>query len=132
MSELGYPTESRYSLHFTKAELNCKCGCKPTMLIQKNLTRLAEELEKLRHVIGLPVQITSGYRCEAYNHLCGGAPLSQHMSGLAADIWVRGKTPAQVKAAAEKVLGFRVGGIGLYRGWIHVDLRTGGPVRWRG
>ena len=132
VSDLEYPTMTRYSQNFTKAELNCKCGCKPPAMIEAHLTELAEALERLRSKIGLPIQITSGYRCEEWNHLCGGADKSQHLTGLAADIWVRGKTPSQVKAAAEKIPEFFAGGIGLYRGWVHVDLRRTGPARWRG
>lgn len=123
---------TRYSPNFTKQELNCRCGCKTPTGVEVNLARLAEELESLRKVIGLPIQITSGYRCAEYNRLCGGAPESQHQHGFAVDIWVRGKTPGQVKAAAEKVDAFRKGGIGLYRGWVHVDMRANGPARWRG
>lgn len=124
---------SKYSLNFTTAELNCKCGCKTPAAIAENLVRLADELEKLRKLIGLPIQITSGYRCEEWNRLCGGAPESQHTQGLAADIWVRGRTPGQVKKAAEfACTAFRLGGIGLYRGWVHVDMRANGPARWKG
>jgi len=121
---------TRYSLNFTKAELNCKCGCKTPANIEANLARLADELEKLRHLIGLPIQVSSGYRCPEWNRLCGGAPESQHQYGLAADVWVRGRTPGQIKKAAEFITAFRLGGIGLYRGWVHVDIRSGGPARW--
>ena len=131
MSDLEFPTMSRYSPNFTKIELNCKCGCKTPANIEANLTRLAEQLELLRRHIGLPLQVTSGYRCEEHNRLCGGAPESQHTQGLAADGWVRGKTPAQVRDAALRVSLFRMGGIGLYKGWVHVDIRANGPARWR-
>lgn len=131
MSDLEFPTITRYSPNFTKAELNCKCGCKPSAEVQNNLTGLAEKLEILRKMVGLPIQINSGYRCDEWNKLCGGADGSQHRFGLAADIWVRGKTPSEIKRYAERVPAFACGGIGLYRGWVHVDIRRNGPARWK-
>ncbi len=56
----------------------------PEVLV--NLTRLATQvLQPLRDKVG-PVQITSGYRCEALNKAVGGAENSAHLYGLAADI----------------------------------------------
>ena len=46
-------------------------------------------LEPLREALGLPIIITSGYRCKALNHLlvCHSNK-SQHMEGCAADFYV--------------------------------------------
>ena len=54
-----------------------------------NLERLvAEVLDPLREAWGGPVHVNSGYRCQALNRAVGGAPRSQHMRGLAADVTV--------------------------------------------
>ena len=55
-----------------------------------NLCRLCENtLEPLREELGLPVIITSGYRCKALNErITHHANCSQHMSGCAADFYV--------------------------------------------
>ena len=45
-------------------------------------------LEPTRQHFGLPIQVTSGYRCPQVNRLVGGAETSQHMKGEAADITV--------------------------------------------
>ena len=46
-------------------------------------------LEPLRNVLGLPIIITSGYRCKALNHLLVNHSVkSQHMNGQAADFYV--------------------------------------------
>lgn len=127
---MTYPTDTHYSANFTKGELRCKCGCTPPNEIEVALCRLAASLEKLRASVGGPLQVTSGYRCPSWNEKCGGAKTSQHMQGIAADVWARGKTPGQIKALAEKITEFKNGGIGLYRGWVHVDLRNG-TARWR-
>jgi len=54
-----------------------------------NLQNLCEQiLEPLRQHVGVPVVITSGYRCPELNRLVGGVPNSQHLLGEAADIVV--------------------------------------------
>ena len=52
-----------------------------------NLKNLCEQvLEPLRQHVGVPVIISSGYRCPALNQAVGGVPNSQHLKGEAADI----------------------------------------------
>ena len=46
-------------------------------------------LEPLREALGLPIVITSGYRCKKLNHLMVNRSVkSQHMNGQAADFYV--------------------------------------------
>ena len=46
-------------------------------------------LEPLRNALGLPIIVTSGYRCKALNHLLVNHSVkSQHMNGQAADFYV--------------------------------------------
>lgn len=53
----------------------------------KNLKNLCEQvLEPLREHFGIPVVISSGYRCPQLNKAVGGVPNSQHLKGEAADI----------------------------------------------
>ena len=48
-------------------------------------------LEPLREALGLPIIITSGYRCKALNELITHhSTRSQHRTGEAADFWVQG------------------------------------------
>lgn len=70
-------------------------------------------LEPLREALGLPIIITSGYRCKALNHLlvCHSNK-SQHMEGEAADFVVQnGQSPSsKIKvqgsdAASSKIKG---------------------------
>ena len=55
-----------------------------------NLKTLCKKvLEPLRQELGLPVIITSGYRCATLNNLIANhARRSQHLQGLAADFYV--------------------------------------------
>ncbi len=57
----------------------------PAANIVKNLRLLARGLERVRTLIGFPLEISSGYRCPELNRRVGGATSSQHSLGLAAD-----------------------------------------------
>jgi zinc D-Ala-D-Ala carboxypeptidase len=50
-----------------------------------HLTILAMGLEKVRALLGAPMNISSGYRCQALNRAVGGVPDSAHIDGYAAD-----------------------------------------------
>lgn len=108
--------------HFVEGEMACKCCGK--ILYHPELMR---KLETLRHQIGRPITVTSGYRCESYNNKVGGAPASQHLLGTAADITVRGMTVDVLANHAEKIFD----GVGKYpdQKFVHVDVR-GFPQRW--
>ncbi len=43
-------------------------------------------LQPVRDRLGIPIRVTSGYRCARLNTLLGGARNSQHMTGEAADL----------------------------------------------
>ncbi len=130
----------RLSKHFVLDEFICKCGCgvpsefkDEDQEIIANLKRLANEvLEPLRTALGnSPLMITSGYRCPRYNRRVGGAKNSFHLKGLAADVVSKHKSPAEVhRVALQLQKAGKIGGVGLYKGFTHVDL---GPKRtWRG
>ena len=108
-------TADPLSAHFKSQEFACHhCG---HLLVSD---RLLSKLEALRAKLNAPIQITSGYRCPAHNTDVGGARKSQHILGRAADIKVKGYTPAQVALAA-KELGFAF--VKTYPSWVHVDVR---------
>lgn len=81
-------------LHFTLSELiksdtadRLKIDNTPKGYEYISLTRLVlNTLEPLREICGHPIQITSGFRCEALNKAVGGVSNSQHIRGEAADI----------------------------------------------
>lgn len=76
-------SEKRYTEQFT-----------PPQEVINNLRNLCiNVLEPLRALVGKPIIITSGYRCERVNgSVPGSATHSQHLDGMAADTHVEGMT----------------------------------------
>jgi uncharacterized protein YcbK (DUF882 family) len=89
---------------------------------------------------GQEFTVTSGYRTRAFNEAlrAAGHPVvedSQHCEGRAVDVVFHRARPIEVYAA---VLGLhlrhkiRLGGLGLYAGWVHLDIRNGALAQWFG
>ena len=63
--------------------------------VRANITALVDNvLDPLRTKWGMPIIVTSGYRCPKLNAAVGGAVNSQHTKGMAADIRTVSDTPA--------------------------------------
>jgi hypothetical protein len=58
---------------------------RPPVRVLRNLVRLARGLDRVRRLLGHPLEVSSGYRSPALNRAVGGSPRSRHQSGLAAD-----------------------------------------------
>ena len=115
------------SKNFYKKEFACKCGCG----LQSVNPRLITALQKLRDLIGRPITITSACRCESHNAKVGGVKNSYHTQGIAVDIQVKGMTPKEVAKCAETIKEFYEGGIGIYKTFVHLDVRNK-KARWNG
>ena len=84
---------TKLSEHFTLEELTFSATAqrkqidnKPPAEVLDNMKRLAAGLEEVRAVLGnKPMRINSGYRSPKLNRAVGGARLSAHMAGYAAD-----------------------------------------------
>lgn len=64
-----------------------KIDNRPPAEVMVHLQRTAEGLERIRAAAGgHPIQILSGFRCQALNVAVGGTPASQHVMGQAVDI----------------------------------------------
>lgn len=112
------------SANFKVNEFACQDGT-DTVFIAPDLV---DVLQKIRTHFGAAVVINSGYRTETHNKKKGGAAYSQHKYGMAADIVVKGVDPLKVAQYAEKLLPEK-GGIGVYKTFTHVDVRTA-RSRW--
>jgi hypothetical protein len=113
---------TKLSANFNSTEFDCKGkGCCTTTKIE---SKLIDKLEQLRKLAGnVSINITgSGYRCKKHNAEVDGASTnSNHLTGSAADINIKGRTPKETAKLAE-TCGFT--GIILYKTFVHVDLRS--------
>lgn len=116
----------KLSKNFTVKEFACSDGT-DTVFISLALANL---LQKIRDHFGKAVIINSAYRTEAHNKAIGGATYSQHKYGLAADIHINGVTPKEIAAYVETLLPLS-GGIGIYKNFVHIDVRRV-KSRWNG
>ena len=132
------------SRYFTVDEFRCRSGEPyPAAWAGDRLAALCGVLDMLRDAWGGPLVVVCGYRTAAYNaalaeasakrngDVSGVAQNSQHVQGRAADIRPDAPTVERVAELHRLALRLhregkiRLGGLGLYPGWIHVDVRAG-------
>lgn len=94
--------------------------------LMRNIKSLAERLQLIRDALGVPVTISSGYRCPELNKAVGGSKNSQHQLGLAADIHAKGYTAEELfELITGSNFGFdqlileKVGG----KEWVHISIQ---------
>lgn len=107
----------------------------PSQWIDERLRPLCNILEMIREQLRGPLIVTSGFRSEEYNRKIGGARNSQHVQGRAADFTVPGVHAAEVHRIVLDLHNrglIKLGGLGNYRTFTHVDVRPGRLVRWTG
>ena len=108
---------------FSATEFRCKCGCAAG--IERMHPDLLMMLDELRDRAGIPLVLSSAYRCEAHNRKVGGVNASAHTRGYAVDIkCLNSHTRFQILQAALEA-GFRR--IELAPTWIHVDTDPDKP-----
>jgi zinc D-Ala-D-Ala carboxypeptidase len=121
----GSTANFEFSEFYSKDGSGFNGGKVSATTVKENVRRLMYKLEAVRKKAGnAPITINSGFRSINHNQNVGGAPNSQHLYGIAADIVVSGKTPSQVQSIA-KTSGFS--GIILYSNFVHVDSRVEYP-----
>lgn len=122
------------SEHLSWAELACHdFSVYPEGWRMDRAVTLAVTFEDARAILGnVPIVILSGYRTESYNAtLEGAASKSQHVQGRALDIWHPAMEPRDVYAALHQAQSMGalplLGGLGLYRSFVHLDVRPKVP-----
>lgn len=103
----------------------------PPSELWENAVPLFHAMEAIRKKLGHPIRITNCYRAQPYNSCVGGVNGSQHLKFRAADFVCKvGDSNAWAEAArAVRQSDVFSGGIGIYRGFVHVDVR-GSDADW--
>lgn len=105
------------------------------MVYRPNLRKLANALEVIRKALGnKPIRIASGWRDPAFNSASKGrATKSLHLVAKAADMQVKGVSPARVYWVIWQLQRDGLipkGGLACYSTFVHYDIR-GYNARWR-
>lgn len=97
----------------------------PSKNVVQNLKELCENiLQPLRDELGVPIHVSSGYRCKRVNDKIGGAKTSQHVKGQAADIQIAEITTIDVcKKIVEMGIDFDQM-IEEYGSWVHISFNA--------
>lgn len=112
---------------FHSREMTCGCGVCSEQSINSGAL---QALQKLRDAYGLPITITSAYRCARYQEILRNRGyetakgISSHEMGIAFDITA--SDMPKLSALAPTYFA----NIGTSPRFLHVDARTGGPRRW--
>lgn len=80
-----------------------------------------DALQRAREKFGDAIHITSGYRCAKRNKAIGGAEMSLHLTGQAADIYVTDNTMRY--RLVEALYASGITRIYVYAGHVHADCK---------
>lgn len=127
--ETAEPVGWRY---FTRDEFDCACGECENEIDHEFVSKL----DQLRHILGFPMRVNSGYRCPEHNAKVSSTGLTgPHTTGKAADISVQFGPAYHL---VNNALGLGFTGIGVKQHgptagrFIHLDmLPTEGNARPR-
>lgn len=92
--------------------------------IQRNILRMAKELDEIRLDWGSAIGVTSWYRPPAINRQVGGAYNSMHLWGHAVDIYPIGRNIVDFQNWLDDRW-YGAFGRGSAKGFVHLDLRNG-------
>jgi hypothetical protein len=96
----------------------------PDAEVFANLQMLAYGLERVRSILGYPVNVSSGYRSPKLNAAIGGSKSSQHMQGLASDFTCQEfGSPHDICVALQHEAGYISFDQLIYEGnWVHISF----------
>jgi predicted chitinase len=120
------PPTNGFAKYFTLEELihteHRNIDNTPSPEIIDTLKQTAQQMDRVRALLGNPIRVNSGYRSPALNAAIGGAPTSAHMSGYAVDfVCPAFGTPLQI---CQAILGSEIKFDQLIQEgtWIHISF----------
>lgn len=111
--------------YFGPDDFKCECGCGGDVKQE-----LKDKMNKVREIIGVEMNITSGFRCPEQNARDDGAPDSLHMDGDASDVQIADRSAEMIDKLAEAGQAAGLGTIRYYEGFVHFQLCTGHEIQW--
>lgn len=93
----------------------------PGIALAGNMARLASTLEQVRELLGVPLDINSGFRTEEVNRRVGGVRNSAHLFARAADFVPRGMSIDDAFESIRKS-GITYDQLILEPTWIHIGI----------
>lgn len=110
--------------YFSLSEFDCNC-CRGGRGVMD--WKLLMKLDNMRHELGRPIVINSGFRCEDHNRNEKGGADSSHLIGKAVDIQVPDSSFRF--EIIELAMKFGIDRIGVYRSFVHLDIDKAKPSR---
>lgn len=117
--------------NFSADEMRCKCGCDICNVSEDFM----DKLQALRTLVGFPLTITSGCRCQAHNKACGGKPTSDHLATEntqceGVDIKCLNSKHRRIIILTAEIVGIKRAGIA--KTFIHLGTKKSNPqkVMW--
>lgn len=110
--------------YFNLKEFNCKHTGRNDMQPE-----FLDMIDELRHRVGFPFIITSGYRDATHPVEASKERPGTHAQGIAADI--RASDGSQAYAIMKEAFAMGFTGIAYGNGFVHLDIRATTPVSWR-
>jgi uncharacterized protein YcbK (DUF882 family) len=131
----------RLTEDFELSEFDCHDGTPVPLALVPNVGALCKVvLQPVRDAWRAPIVVLSGYRTQAWNDRVGGARASTHLTAQGADVRpLQPRLLSAFVAEIERLIAAGqlpdLGGIGVYPGWVHLDIRKardGHLRRWGG
>lgn len=91
--------------------------------ILASLNVVADKMQEIRDAIGLPITITSAYRCPDLNKAVGSKDTSQHLKGQAVDFQCHRFGTAEDIVVFIKEKGIEVDQVLVEQGWVHLSIK---------
>jgi len=111
--------------YFKPHEFRCRCGCGKGFELMRETLLL--KLDEAREEAGVPIYLSSAYRCKKHNKASRGVQTSSHLQGWAVDIHILDNSERYLIFKALLKVGFDRIGVGKFH--LHVDADPFKPSR---